>query len=119
MAGKQRPAAPFEAGRDLAITEARLAAPAQRNRSIHGLHAAHELAPWSRLARVDGQRIEQTHLSGIGGEGGLENVGALEVAAADSERNGGGDLEAPAPARIEQAGEEARGVEVGKAHPVD
>ena len=58
--------------------------------------------------------------AGGGGEGGLEDVGVVEVALLAVEAvGGGGDAEVAAEFVVEDGGEDAGGVEAGKAAPVD
>ena len=58
--------------------------------------------------------------AGRGGEGGLEDVGVVEVALLAVEATGGGgDAEVAAEFGVEDGGENAGGVEAGEAAPVD
>ena len=69
--------------------------------------------------RLEALGVQQADLAGVGDEGRLQDVRALEIAPGGGVRDRGGKLKAPAPSRIQQAGEHARRVEVRQAHPVD
>ena len=83
-------------------------------------HLVRRVAPEvvAALPGGEGHRVDQAHAAGRGGEGGLDDERARQVAALRGARPGRGDRPVPG-VGIEDAGEDGRRVVVGHAQPVD
>jgi hypothetical protein len=109
----------LEIGRVPPVVEARLEPPVHRHRARPGLDLPHQLTPRGRLTRVHRQGVGEGHRAAVGVEGGLEHVGPLEVAALGLERDRRCHHEMTAAGRVQQGAEDARGVQLGQAQPID
>ena len=113
------PSTASDMGPTLAVSEARLDAPAHRDLTRETLNRANELAGGSKAAQRQRHGIGDAYDPASGPKGCLEQVAVVQVSALSGEGLGWREAKGSATLGIEQGPEDAAGVKIGKAKPVD
>ncbi len=87
--------------------------------TLDAVDATGELAPRQSTGDTGDQRVGDLDDAVIGGEPGDQDVRAVDVPAGAAERGDRAHGEAAAPLRVEDSGEDGRGVQRGDGEPVD